>query len=415
MSAEQQQQQANVYFLFDSENNTITRIPAHRSVLAATSDVFKAMLYDRFKDFDDFYVTNVSVAVFKEFLKFFYQNKVKLSMENVSDLLYLGHKYKVKKCMDDCMQLLIGIIDVENVCSTFKLGIFYKLSELIKKCETFIIVNSQAVLRSADFLACNRDVMTRILKLNVLSCTEYQLFKACMLWVNVKSNQAILTKNIVDTHLGDLFYQIRFQSMKYHELCALVAKYRLVLKNDFTTITNMISQPGSPSGKFNPLPRHFKWNRHAIIKCDRVLDIQFKRNFDFQHIEETSFLTNQPLILFSFKCCETSSSHVRINVKAREIQMSGGSSNAKTLVEMKDAILQSMGMIVLQHPILIRPGFFYTISIEKCSNAQVFYSNELHTKMLLDSDVSIEFHNYSTCKESGKTVGLISALYFNRI
>lgn len=44
MSAENEQQ-TDVNFLFISENAEIVRIPAHRSVLAASSDVYGAMFY----------------------------------------------------------------------------------------------------------------------------------------------------------------------------------------------------------------------------------------------------------------------------------------------------------------------------------------------------------------------------------
>lgn len=412
MSAKHQQQ-GDVIFLFNSGED-ITSITAHRSVLSIGSDVFKAMFYDKSKNEGEFNVKGVSKMVFREFLKFFYQNEqVELSMENAFDLLNLGQKYNVLKCIDDCTQYIIGILDVENVCSILKLAISYNHTKLIKECEIFIIVNSEAVLKSADFLQCDKEVLAHILKLDMLSLPEFNVFKACMAWVKVKSKQNMLTRKLVDLYLGDLFYEIRFRSMKYREFYSLITKYRFVLAKDFVTITEMFRQSKFPAGKFNPLPRHFGWNEHALIKCNRVSDSGFERNFDFDETEETSFLTNKPLILGRFTCCEISSPYVKVNVKITEIRLCSGS-KAKVLLEMS-ATLKSKGTIELRRPILIRPGFFYTISVEKGSIAQVFYSNELKTNMVLETDISIEFHNYSSCKETEKIIGLISALDFNRI
>lgn len=415
MSAEQEQH-TDINFLFDSDKNVTTIIQAHRSVLSAGSDIFKALFQDMPTDDGELNVEGVSKTVFIEFLKYFYQNdQVELSMGNVHDLFNLGLKYKVRKCIDDCTQFLIGIISVEIVCSTLQFAILYKQAKLIKECEKFIIVNTEAVLSSADFLKCDKDVLAHILKLNMLSWSEFHIFKACMAWVKFKSNQITLTRDTVDRHLGNLFYEIRYRSMAYRELCSLMNKYSQILAEDFTIISNIITQPRFQPGKFNACRRQIGWNERAIIKCDRVLDSSFEGNFDFDDTEETSFLTNQPLVLGQFTCCEFSCANVKVDVIITEIRLGGGGcSKARVLLGMP-AYLQSKGTVLLRHPVLIRPGFFYTISIEKCTIAQVFYSNELKTEMTLESDISIEFHNYSSCKQTGKVIGLISSMDFNRI
>lgn len=408
------EQKADINFLFDSGNDTITAIRAHRSVLSAGSDVFKSMFNEMPKNVGEFNVKGVPKMVFEEFLKFFYQSDpVNLSSKNVCELLNLGLKYKVRKCIDDCTQFLIGILAVENVCSTLQFAISFKQAKLIKECDVFIIVNTEAVLRSGSFLSCSKDALEHILRLNMLSWSEFHIFKACMAWVKSQSKTNTLTKALVDKHLGDSFYDIRFRSIEFRELCSLVNKYRDVLNEDFTTITNMITRPSFQADKFNVCGRQFGWNEHAIIKCNRVLGNGFERNFDFDDVEETSFLTNKPLVLGRFKCCEISCANVKVNVKIIEVQLCDGS-RTRDLVEMT-GILQSKGTVLLAHPVLIRPGFLYTISIERCANAQVFYSNELKTKIILENEFSIEFHNYSSCRETEKVIGLISSLDFNRL
>lgn len=95
---------ADVHFTFESSSNDgiETRITAHKSLLAATSDVFGAMLYGELKETGDIPVIDASDAAFKEFLQYFYQRKVKLTAENVAE---------VKKIMKIISYILITHTD----------------------------------------------------------------------------------------------------------------------------------------------------------------------------------------------------------------------------------------------------------------------------------------------------------------
>lgn len=425
MFADQQQQQqqepeqqTDVSFIFKSGNDLFTQIPAHRSVLAATSNIFKELFYGELKVDDSYFeVIGASDVVFREFLKFFYGGQVELSMVNITGLLDLGHKYNVKKCINDCIRFLIESFDIENICTILQQALIYEQAEFLKKCEIFIAVNAEAVLKSSDFLECDKDVLAHILDLNMLPCSEADIFEACMSWVQAKCEQTTLTREIVEKHLGDLFYGIRFVSMTTKELCTLTTKYCSVLSSEYMTIATMSVVPESPFGKFNTSPRQVKWNERAVINCDRILNNEFQNSFDFDAVEETSFLTDKPLILGRFRCCEISRD-IHVEVKITEIHLSGGA-NAKIRLEMKSNLrLHSKGSVIqLNRPILIRPGYFYTISIKKnSSNFDVFYSKELKDKMpLCGLSTIVSFHNYSTCKETGKVIGLISEMGFNRV
>lgn len=77
---------ADVHFSFDSSDNdkaSGTRIPAHKILLADKSDVFEAMFYGELKETGDIRVTDVSDAAFVEFLQFFYNNQVEVSVSMV--------------------------------------------------------------------------------------------------------------------------------------------------------------------------------------------------------------------------------------------------------------------------------------------------------------------------------------------
>lgn len=253
---------ADVHFSFGSvdKNPPTTRVPAHKHLLAAGGDVFKRMFYGPLKEDGDIRVTDTSDAAFKEFLKFFYLSEVELRAESIADIMYLGQKYDATKCIEACVQFLKDAATADNILIALDIAILYAHSELMKFCHRFIVLNTNSVLESSGFLGCEQKVLEHILKENLLAVSDVKVFEACMEWVKAKSEQNALTKAIVDTHLGDLFYEIRFGSMTIQEFCKLATKYDSVLSNDINTIIKLIAFPDYKPEKFNIRPREIKWN-----------------------------------------------------------------------------------------------------------------------------------------------------------
>ena len=65
-----------------------------------------------------------------------------------------------------------------------------------------------------------------------LECTEIELFEAIMAWVRTHSEQDEITRDTVQTHLGALFYVIRFESMSMTEFYSLCASYEHIFSDD---------------------------------------------------------------------------------------------------------------------------------------------------------------------------------------
>lgn len=421
---------ADVHFSFNLEDGTVRRIGSHRILLAAVSDKFKNMFYGKSKETGDVKLNDVSDAAFVEFLQYFYLSKVKLTVENVDHVMQLGHKYKVKKCVEDCIQFSIDTIEKnlssENVCAALFLAIQYNRQELIKLCETCIILDTAAVFDSIAFLQCEKFILAHILKMNVFSCSEVEVFEACMVWVKTKSGQNALTKEMIDTHLDELQYEIRFKSMTMQEFCILEAKNKAALQNDFHTITNMIVLPEFQSESFNKHPRQANWNENEVITCDRTIGDKLEWHLiSVQH--KSTFTTDKPLILGNFVCgkiCVAHSipckprrdlrSNLSVDVEITEaIDVKG--TNTKTLLKMRTELKSEETNVSLQYPALIRPGFFYSICIGNFPDEHSYYSKEMKTETQLESDINIKFHSNAVSAHDKKVIGLISILNFNKI
>lgn len=411
---------ADVDFVFNSVDGSVARVSAHKILLAASSNVFKRMFFGELKENGDVQMVDVSDAAFKEFLQYFYLSEVKLTEDNIASVIYLGHKYNVKKCVADCIEFLMDTLSSENVCAAMQIGILYNHHELTKICDELIIVSTEAVFKSAGFLECDKEMLGRILKMNLLSCSEVDVFEACMAWVKFKCGERCLTEAMIKKHLVDLYYDIRFASITVEQLCSLSSKYESVLSSDFETITNIIVNPKFNTGKFKFGTRHAKWNEAAIVKYDRALDEEQSAYFlPIEH--KTIFSTNKPLLLGSFMCgkvCRFSSADERadLSVDVEIFETSDPrNENSKCLSKSKAQLQSKETEVLLPHPVLIRPGFFYKVSIGKFPDCHGYYSKSMKVEMWPKSDIKIEIHKSTTSSSSGKNIGFISTLNFNRI
>lgn len=413
---------ADVHFSFDG---TTVQVGAHKSVLAVTSDVFQAMFYGELRENGrNIHEPNVTDAAFMEFLQYFYLDRVKLTAENIEMVLELGDKYNVEKCVNDCVDFLIDCLSDENVCSRLCFAIHLGQMELTKACEQHILLNTAAVLDSADFLACDRQVLAQILKMKLFSCPEMKVFEAMMAWVKAKSKQNVLTPELIEANLGALFYEIRFASMKIDEFCALATKYNSILSKHYRTIADMIVLPQhGRCGKFNAQPRHINWNEDDIVKCDRKTNSEIR----FGHNTITNFSTNEPLLLGSFTCAKVMVyneitenyndlvSYLLVNVKIVEIyNTNGDEEDFNVLLQMVASLKSETTNVRLPHPILIKPDFVYSIIIAPFPDPYYFLAPQVQEQVDIESDIRVRFHK---CKvdENELVIELITSLDFNRI
>lgn len=414
---------ADINFVIESDNGSTERVPVHKSILASVSDVFKAMFYGDLKEDEGVKMTDVTVAAVKEFLQFFYFGKVQLTEENIAEVMHLGHKYNVTKCEQVCIEFLKDTLNEGNVCIAMDLAILYDQDELIKLCEKQVLLNTSAVLKSNSFIEGDRRILAHILKMNLFTCSEVELFEACMEWVKAQSNQNVLSEELVEAQLGELFYEIRFRSMTVQQFITLATSYDSVLSNNFKEITKMIAMPEFQPKKFNRNPRQIPWNSETIIKCNRAIDSAKKTKYQLDEEEKSTFSTNQLLLLGGFVCegiefkdvkYKDLRSTLSVEVTITEASSLRFDGESKICLNFR-ASLETLGTeVILPLPILIRTGFYYEIRISKFPDAHYHFSKPLIADIQIDSEITIKFHNNSMGHD-GRDAALISELMINRV
>lgn len=362
---------ADVHFWFGEKDNIVGRIPANKIILATESTVFQAMFYGELREPGDVHVTDSTEAAFMVFLQYFYLKRVKLPIKHVADVLHLGDKYDVKKCVNDCIELLLRTMDNENVCYYLGLAILYDRDDLMDACKKHIIVNTEAVLQSVSFLEYDRRVIGYILKIEMLSCYEEDVFRACMAWVQAKSKCAEVTLELVHEHLGELYYEIRVASFSMDKLLELEEEFAKVIARDCTNICFLIALPEcNVKTKFKKTQRKTVFNRDLIVVIERIVDNDaFERDL-VRNYELTTFRIGTAAVLGALSFAEIFTGPeddpmdctVTVSLEIKEIDCT--TNQVLKCLTTTQIELDSEGSTVeLPEPLLLRPNFAYIIEL----------------------------------------------------
>lgn len=243
----------------------------------------------------------------------------------------------------------------------------------------------------------------------------------------------MLTKQIVDKHLGSLFYEFRFGTLTIQEFCNLAKKYEAVLSNDYKAITELIVLPQSQHHQFNTCPRKIKWDENGVITVCKDHHCRTEDVIEAASFEYIKLSSNKPLLLTGFKCSrlQSFSSHkdynelyssnvgrvssgVLVHVKVREMAGQSDVRNNKDLLKTSARLGFHDANISLPRPILVKPGHHYQISI-RYDYRYTYYSKAIERSVELPFDTTIEFRDDKTSNDDERIFGLFSSFKFIRI
>lgn len=189
------------------EDDEVIQISANKAVLAASSPVFDAEFNGELREKGDIDIVDASSEVFSEFLQFFYGHQVKLTMDNIAEMLKLIDKYDVADAIPICVNFLKDHLEINDILWGLHLAIKFRLDGLKNYCEHQILKNHQTV-----FDQINVD-KNNAAKLNASSnhrLTERELEETlpCIL---------AISKNIISTLSKRLYLSIKLSSGEYVE------------------------------------------------------------------------------------------------------------------------------------------------------------------------------------------------------
>lgn len=140
----------DVQFVFESSGRTV-RVPAHKGLLAVSSPVFNAMFNGELKENDEVKIVDATYEAFGEFLQFFYDKEVKLTMANIADVLNLVHKYDIAAGSTIVEKFLVENLTIDQTFWGLHLAVKFQLKELQVHCKTYMENDPIKVLKLLEF------------------------------------------------------------------------------------------------------------------------------------------------------------------------------------------------------------------------------------------------------------------------
>ncbi|XP_055303163.1 kelch-like protein 38 [Sitodiplosis mosellana] len=425
------EEDADVWFVFDD-----ARVPAHKLILTTTSPWMKTMFFGSLPEGNEVDMTRAKVTstAFKEFLQFFYTDKVKLTMANIESVIDLAKQSLSDHIFIECEEFLVKSITTDTMCFGYQLALRYGASKLKKICEDEICVNAEEVLRSSSFMDFPYEFLQQILQCDALACEEKDVFNACIAWAKAacKRNDEDPSKATnLRAQLKDTVHQIRFVSMTNEEVAACIGSCPGFFTAD--ELEEIIRMTASKSvkkcnevNKFNWTPRYFnlQWDNGHRLECRRFMFRDSDPNrYKVQEVEITSFTCNRRVLLRSFNCECTQVAMKAANVEIIEKRCNGDDPveryNEETMLDFKEWIIGLQANptffeaeFILNKAILLRPKYIYVIKItfqpeleEAEAYPQLYNDGVYKSSVVIDFDILIKF---------SQTRGIISSLSLSR-
>ena len=221
----------------ESESKKV--IPAHKFVLAISSPVFFAMFYGQMAETkDSIELPDCEYESLLELFRFLYSDKVNLSGSNVMQVLYLANKYMVSSLTEKCTEYLRDNLTASNVFSILPHAQKFD-KDLEDQCWQVVEMQTEEAVTSDEFVTVERSLVESVVKREVLSVTEVELFKAVDRWVRKECERQGITADGEAKRriLGeDIVKAIRFPLMSQKEFASVVFDSHVLTFEEFGTM-----------------------------------------------------------------------------------------------------------------------------------------------------------------------------------
>ncbi|XP_065199693.1 protein roadkill-like [Planococcus citri] len=143
------------------------KYPAHKTILAARSPVFKAMFKHNMTENQRncVEIKDIDEKIFEEVLRYIYTGKVTKLQDMAFELMPVADKYILSELKDMCFNSMKALLSSKTAVKIFKYADSYNLRSLKRAAITYILANLQKVQKSDDWneITSRPDLMLSIL------------------------------------------------------------------------------------------------------------------------------------------------------------------------------------------------------------------------------------------------------------
>ena len=290
---------SDVSFVVRNASGEEESLAAHKLVLAVSSPVFYGMFYgkapERRKEID---LPDCDSESFLEFLRFLYTDKVDLIGGSVMQVWYLAKKYIVPELETACTNFLKENLSPENVFDILPLAKKFEEEELVVRCWEVVDRSTQVALQSETFPSITRELLEEVVKRDVLTIPEIDLFQAVDRWATAECERKHLepvedSKSIVTGK--EVLSNIRFLLMSQNQFAEKVPCSGLLSKDEIIELFMCFSGRSVSSLKFIKRPRKLISPR-AFSRCKRFSKVRHGWGYDGK-IDSLVFSVNSPVLI----------------------------------------------------------------------------------------------------------------------